>query len=151
MHLWKWVPSLRAGAAAVGNGRRFRILETDNEQGHPRVAVRLEGLQPATGVGVLLWFGFSLVNESQREALDMRQSYDFGDYDHSSHGMVLMGDSWDTTAGSLTFPRGVGSPPSEPPTVDDAWLAGAQLHITDWVSRGSFRLSTTPAAVEVRE
>ena len=35
------------------------------------------------------------------------------------------------------------------PTVDDPWLADAELHITNWVAGASYRVSTTPVAVTV--
>ncbi|MCG6988838.1 MAG: hypothetical protein LJF06_11750 [Gemmatimonadetes bacterium] len=137
---------MRVGATAVADGKRYRLLAFENDQGRPRVGVRYEGVESA--LRPTPWirssFDLTLVNAARQEAIYVRQSDNTSD----SHNLVFMRERW--AAGSLSLVPGGGGPDDQPSAVDDAWLDGAELHITDWVSKGSYRLATTPAAVDVR-
>lgn len=140
---------MRVGATAVTDRGRWRLMAFENEQGHPRVRVRYDGVASRLTEGGWMTssLALTLVNPLRHEAIDVRQS---DDTSNNSHNLVFMGEWW--SAYSMTLVpnpwRGMAVPV---PPVDDAWLDGAELYVTNWVPTERYRVSTAPVAIEVRQ
>ena len=135
---------MRPDAASVADGRRFIVLSASDTDGHPILGVRYEGVESSMSVwGAFSAFDFVLVNPGRREAVELTSR---GGNEYSGHNLVLMGTRWYALTSDMTQISGTGVSPA---TLDDDWLDGAELHVTDWSPVGGYSVSTTPARVPV--
>lgn len=135
---------LEAGSALTGQGWRIRVVGVETEAGEPVVRLRVTRIA-AYREGEMLRLRetggsttpFAAVNPGRGEAVALRITQRKGGSLSVVPGPGLQGMDW------WLRPH-IGPDGAAGDAVDEVWLAGARLMVTEWVLVGSYPVRAVP-------